>query len=223
MAQLIGGTLGNWSHDNARRKSLEQAAQRVGLQQGAMGTQVPTRPEFDWGQQARDTQIKADTINQESSANAANNIIVTGINDAVAQQQAAMQAALDAQAAALAGTGSQGPESPRVSAYLRALRRSNNADADDRSLQGHLGTYSIPMQVLDGKKGGWDKQALGRNISTEEFLNSKMLQNQIARFKFKKYLSRLGETGALEKWHKKTGNPEPLQDFISQVLNQLQR
>lgn len=224
MVSLVPGQLGDWSHESARQKALQQAAQRAGMAQGAMGDQAQVRPEFDWASKARDLQVEANTINQESSANAANNTIIQSINQAMAEQQAAQQAALDAQAAALNSGGSEAPQSPRVSAYLRALRKSNNMDADDRTLDGQLGTYGMSMQTAGiGDKGGWDQQALGRNITPEQFLNSRKLQNQIARYKFGKYLNRFGETGALEKWHQKTGNTDPIQDFISQVLSTLRK
>jgi hypothetical protein len=222
MASLVGGQLGNWSHDSARQKALEQAAQRAGMAQGAMGDQMQVRPEFDWASKARDAQVEANTLNQQSSTNAANNTIIQSINQAMAEQQAAQQAALDAQAGSLNMGGSEAPESPRVSAYLRALRKSNNMDVNDRTLTGQMGTYGMSAETAGiGQQGGWDQQALGRNISAKEFLDSKKLQNQIARYKFGKYLKRSGEEGALEKWHKKTGNTDPLQDFISQVLQSM--
>lgn len=224
MASLTPGRLGDWSHESARQKSLQQAAQRAGMAQGAMGDQMQVRPEFDWAAQARDAQVEANTLNQQSSVNAANNTIIQSINEAMAEQQAAQQAALDAAAAPLNTGGSGAPESPRVSAYLRALRKSNNMDVNDRTLQGQLGTYGMSAQNAGvGSEGGWDQQALGRDISAQDFLNSKKLQNQIARYKFGKYLNRFGETGALEKWHQKTGNTDPLQDFISQVLGSLRK
>lgn len=222
MASLVPGQLGDWSHESARQKALQQAAQRAGMAQGAMGDQMQVRPEFDWGAKARDAQVEANTLNQQSSTNAANNTIIQSINEAMAEQQAAQQAALDAQAMALNTGGSQAPESPRVSAYLRALRKSNNMDVNDRTLDGQLGTYGMSMETAGiGTKGGWDQQALGRNITPDQFLNSKKLQNQIARYKFGKYLNRFGEEGALGKWHQKTNNTDPLQDFISRVLSTL--
>lgn len=224
MVSLVQGQLGDWSHESARQKALQQAAQRAGMAQGAMGDQMQVRPEFDWAQKARDAQIEANTLNQQSSTNAANNTIIQSINQAMAEQQAAQQAALDAAAMPTNTQGSEAPESPRVSAYTRALRKSNNMDRDDRTLQGQLGTYGISAETAGiGQQGGWDQQALGRNVSTEEFLNSKKLQNQIARYKFGKYLNRFGETGALEKWHQKTGNTDPLEDFISRVLGIMKR
>jgi hypothetical protein len=224
MASLVGGQLGDWSHESARQKALQQAAQRAGMAQGAMGDQMQVRPEFDWSSKARDAQVEANTLNQQSSVNAANNTIIQSINEAMAEQQAAQQAALDAAAAPVALQGSEAPESPRVSAYLRALRKSNNMDVDDRTLTGNMGTYGMSAESAGiNQQGGWDQQALGRNISSEEFLNSKKLQNQIARYKFGKYLNRFGETGALEKWHQKTENTDPLEDFISRVLNTLKK
>lgn len=227
MAELVAGNFNQWSHDSARRKALEAAAQRAGSMQGFMGSQSPVRPEFDYAQQARDAQIKADTINQESSINSANNIIISGVNDAMEQQALANQAALDAQAAALASQYGEGTSQPRLGAYMRALRQSNDLGVDDKQ-DGQMGTYGMSTDVLQNKQGddqgGWDRQALGRDISTEEFLNSRKLQTQIARYKFGKYLNKQGETGALTKWHQKSGQePDSLQAFLTSFLSQLQR
>ncbi len=231
MPELVQGQLGNWSHEAARRKALEQAAQRSGQMQGYLGQQVEVRPEFDYSQQARDAQVEAATINQQSSSNAANNSIVSGINSAVAQQQASAQAALDAQALALTPPVPTGTEGPRKSAYMRALRKTVKSTPQDVDLPNKsqpnslLGRYGLSEENLQNKqggdKGGWDRQALGRDVSAEELLKSKKLQNQIARFKFGKLLDRQGETGALTTWHEKTNNPLDLETFLSQILSQL--
>lgn len=230
MPELVPGNFNQWSHEGARQKALAAAAQRSGQMQGFMNQNVETRPEFDWQQQANDTGIRADTITQESAINAGNNSVVNQINQAMAEQQAQAQAALDAQAAALNTGGSEGAQTPRIGAYLRALRKSNNMDVDDRTLDGQLGTYGMSADVLRNKQGneqgGWDQQALGRDITPEEFLNSRKLQNQIARYKFGKYLKKEGEAGAITKWHQKTSvNPtsDTLQQFLVQLLDQLKQ
>ena len=230
MPNLIAGNFGEWSPEIARQKALSQAAQRIGQVQGYMNKDVTVRPEFDYAQQANEARIKADTINQESSTNAANNVIVQNINDAIAQQQTPAQAALDAQAAALTSPVQGGTESPRISAYMRALRKTSALEPEsDLPVRGQqeVDRYGMGTEVLQNKqggdRGGWDRQALGRDISTEDFLNSKKLQNQIARYKFGKYLKRQGETGALTKWHEKTGNPLSLETFLSQVLAQMDK
>lgn len=227
MVGLIDGQLGDWSPELARRKAIESAAARAGQMQGYMHSDVNVRPEFDYAQQANEARIKADTLNQNSAYNAANNTIIAGVNDAIAQQQASAQAALDAQAVPLPGFGgSQAPESPRMGAYMRALRKGSDLGSDEQ-IGAQMGSYGMSEQNLQNKqggdKGGWDRQALGYDITTEEFLNSKKLQNQIARYKFGKYLNREGETGALEKWHDKTNNPLSLNTFLSQVLSSLKR
>lgn len=230
MPELINGQFGNWSHEEARRRSLEQAAKRAGQMQGFMGQPVEVRPEFDYAQQANDTGIKANTIMQESAINAGNNSIVQNVNDAIAQQQASAQAALDAQAAALAAsTGSEAPQPHQISAYMRALRKVSKTpptDLPERGLEEPFGRYGLSEEVLSnsngGDRGGWDRQALGRDITPEQYLNSKKLQNQISRYQFGKYLQKAGNAeGALTKWHEKTNNPLSLETFLSQVLSQL--
>lgn len=229
MAELVAGKFNDASPELARQKALAAAAERAGKIQGYMGNQTEVRPEYDWQQKANDTGIQADTIVQESAINAGNNTVIQQVNQAIAQQQAEAQAALDAQAATLNTGGSQGTESPRISAYLRALRKSNNMDANDRTLDGQLGTYGMSADVLrnkqGGEQGGWDQQALGRDISPEEFLNSRKLQNQIARYKFGKYLKKGGEASALTKWQQKTStdpsDSDALQQFLAEVMSQL--
>lgn len=229
MAGLVSGNFNDWSPDKARQQALAQAAERAGHIQGYMNKDVETRPEFDYGQQARDTSVQANTLLQESSSNAANNSIIKSINQTLAEQQAAQQAALEASLATVDGQSDPlGASTPRLSSYMRALRKSNDMKLGERDYDGSIGTYAIDQDLLSGKQGpegGWDKQALGRDVTTEQFLNSKKLQNQVSRYKFGKYLKRYGEAGALSKWFDKTStdtSPEAMKLFLSKVLNQLE-
>lgn len=69
---------------------------------------------------------------------------------------------------------------------------------------GALGKYQIMPSNLAGP-GGWDQEALGRNISTQDFLSSPKLQEAIARYKLRQYYNQYGPAGAASAWY--SGDP----------------
>lgn len=82
--------------------------------------------------------------------------------------------------------------------------------------------------------GGWDKEALGRDITEQEFMNSPSIQDTIARFKLGEYLKQYGAEGAAAAWyggpgsvshmHDKTQQPggyPSFYDYIQSVLSKM--
>lgn len=69
---------------------------------------------------------------------------------------------------------------------------------------GALGKYQIMPGNLAGP-GGWDKQILGRNISTSQFLHSPQLQEKIGQGMLTQYYKKYGAAGAASAWY--SGSP----------------
>ena len=69
---------------------------------------------------------------------------------------------------------------------------------------GALGKYQIMPGNIAGP-GGWDMEALGRNITPQAFLSHPKLQEAIAQFKLRQYYNKYGPAGAASAWY--SGNP----------------
>ena len=65
---------------------------------------------------------------------------------------------------------------------------------------GAMGKYQIMPGNIAGP-GGWDMEILGRNITTQQFLSSPKLQEQIAQGKLKQYYNQYGPAGAAAAWY----------------------
>lgn len=70
---------------------------------------------------------------------------------------------------------------------------------------GAMGAYQIMPSNIEGP-AGWDMEALGRNITGQEFLSNPDLQNSIARFKLRNYFKQFGAAGAAKAWYAGPGN-----------------
>lgn len=190
-----------WTPEIARQKAMESFLKANGTAlENDYSPQV--LPQYNYGQQA--AQLGADTAltNFNSSINAANN--------------------------AVAGSTAGGPTLKAILRALGAQESGNNYGAVN-SDSGALGRWQVMPSNIQGS-GGWDMEALGRNISTQEFLNNRQLQNAIVRFKFGNYLKAHGLKGALSTWYSgdpnKWNNKSPQGDYPSihqYVLDVLER
>lgn len=59
-----------------------------------------------------------------------------------------------------------------------------------------LGRY----QVMEANVGQWSKEALGREVSVDEFINSPEIQDAVFDHKFGQYVSKYGPEGAAQAW-----------------------
>ncbi len=75
----------------------------------------------------------------------------------------------------------------------------NNYKARNKD-SGAMGKYQIMPANIQGS-GGWDKEALGYNISTSQFMASPQLQDAIAQYKLKGYYDKYGAAGAAVAWY----------------------
>lgn len=212
------GGYGFWSPEIARNKSMEAF-----LLQGnnSLGNDFSpgTLPKFDWAQLAQNQ-------NMQNMQNSLYNMIPMGA-DPAGQLNPSDQATLNG---VLAQYGNGG--NSRLSAILRALgaqESGNNYGA--RNPSGAMGRWQVMPGNIIGS-GGWDQEALGRNISTQQFMSSPQLQNAIVRYKFQQYLRKYGIKGALSAWY--SGDPNrwksgggggsgypSVYNYVMQVLNRL--
>lgn len=75
-----------------------------------------------------------------------------------------------------------------------------NYGAVNRS-SGALGKYQIMPSNIRGSGRGWDYEALGRDVSTSQFLASPEIQEKIARYKLQQYYNKYGPAGASIAWY----------------------
>lgn len=77
---------------------------------------------------------------------------------------------------------------------------SNNYGAVNRQ-SGAMGKYQIMPSNIIGSGRGWDYEALGRDITTSQFMHSPEIQEQIARYKLQQYYNKYGPAGAAIAWY----------------------
>jgi hypothetical protein len=83
---------------------------------------------------------------------------------------------------------------------------------------GAMGRFQVMPGNISGP-GGWDKEALGYDISTSQFQNNPKLQDQIARYKLRQYYNQFGPRGAAIAWYAGPGAVR----YSSASLNRSQR
>lgn len=83
----------------------------------------------------------------------------------------------------------------RLMAAIRRQESSNNYRAVNSSSRA-AGGYQVMPSNFTQTGSGWDMEALGRDISLNQFMNSPQVQDQIARFKLGQYLQRYGSAAA---------------------------
>lgn len=85
-------------------------------------------------------------------------------------------------------------------AAISSQESGGNYSARNRS-SGAMGKYQIMPGNLGGKGSGWDYEALGRDVSPQQFMNSPQIQEQIARYQLQKYYNKYGARGAAIAWY----------------------
>lgn len=91
----------------------------------------------------------------------------------------------------------------RFGAFLRAIsgqESGGNYGAVNRD-SGAMGKYQIMPSNIIGLRRGWDYEALGRDVTTQEFLRSPQIQEAIAQYKLKSYYNKWGPAGAAVAWY----------------------
>lgn len=100
------------------------------------------------------------------------------------------------------GLGESSSVGPSVLDRLMQAIRSQESGGNYRATNpsGASGGYQILRSNFEGR-GGWDMDALGRDITYNQFINSPQLQDAIARYKLSKYLNKYGVSGAAAAWY----------------------
>jgi len=98
--------------------------------------------------------------------------------------------------------GSTGKKGDNASAFINAIsgQESGGSYGVVNRDSGALGKYQVMPSNIAGS-GGWDKEALGYNISTSQYLASPELQEQLAGYKLKQYYDKYGAAGAAVAWY----------------------
>lgn len=97
-----------------------------------------------------------------------------------------------------AGTGAVPGDLGRLMRAIRGQESGGNYRATNPS--GASGAYQI-LQSNFVNPGGWDREALGYDISYSQFMNSPAIQDKIAAYKLGQYLKSRGMAGAAATWY----------------------
>ncbi len=100
----------------------------------------------------------------------------------------------------LNGGGETGNTFNSFRSAISAQESGGNYSARNSS-SGAMGKYQIMPSNLGGKGSGWDYEALGVDITPQQFLSSPDLQEKIASFKLKQYYDKYGPAGAAVAWY----------------------
>lgn len=76
----------------------------------------------------------------------------------------------------------------------------NNYNARNKD-SGAMGRFQIMPGNLGGKHSGWDYEALGYDVSPQQFMKSPQIQDAIARYKLQQYYNKYGPRGAAIAWY----------------------
>lgn len=86
-----------------------------------------------------------------------------------------------------------------IADYAAAIRKIESSNRYDIRTNAGKGRYALgAYQIMDFNLKKWSMEALGREVSEQEFLNSPYLQDVIFEYKFKQYVKKYGnpETAA---------------------------
>ncbi|GHF92190.1 hypothetical protein GCM10018783_73800 [Streptomyces griseosporeus] len=146
----------------------------------------------------------------------------------VLQGFAGLPQGLGANSQVTAGTGAVGGDIGRLMRAIRGQESGGNYGATNPS--GASGAYQILRSNFEGA-GGWDREALGRDITYAQFMSSPQIQDQIAKYKLGQYLASRGMAGAAATWYggdwgykhmydrkPQAGYPS-MYDYVMSVLN----
>lgn len=217
-----------WSPDIARQNSLAALLRGNAASMGADFRQA-TLPQFDWANMAQ----KQNMQNQQNMLTSLQNYQNPYGKNGSYMGQGGFSAAEMADIRNSVNQAKGGGGGYGLNALLRALgaQESGNRYGARNSSSGAMGRWQVmPANIVGG--GGWDMEAIRRNISTGQFMSNPALQNAIVRYKFGNYLKKYGAKGALSAWYSgdpnkwkyskgpQSGGPS-VYNYVMQVLNRL--
>lgn len=115
-------------------------------------------------------------------------------------------------------TGSTGSLSDMLGKLERAIRQQeSNGNYGARNAQsGAAGGYQIMPGNFTQAGSGWDMEALGHDVSLQQFLSSPAIQDSIASYKLNQYLQKYGAAGAAAAWYGGPGSVSHMYDHTPQ-------
>lgn len=213
----------NWR--DRKNESLDHAFRMLGIADNMDNYTEDRDPQFDYIKQAEDMFFKANQMRAQSILNGPNivpgktmepkkNVVnlkdlryVPNAKQKIQQNKGPVR---KSNRPAKGGKGN-----PRFRSFVNAIAgqesggnyRAVNPDS------GAAGKYQIMPANFVGE-GGWDRDALGRDISLQFYLNHPKVQERIARNKLREYFQKYGARGAASAWY--SGDPNKWQNTSPQ-------
>lgn len=99
---------------------------------------------------------------------------------------------------------------PRLGAFLKSISaQESGGNYSAVGVPTRYGTAYGKYQILSSNfvgPGGWDKEALGKDITLKQYMNRPRLQEKIAQGKLTNYFKQYGAVGAAKAWYAGPGN-----------------
>lgn len=118
----------------------------------------------------------------------------------------------------MANNSSSGGGGSELDRLIRAIRGQESGGKGNYSayngLYGASGAYQILPSNWTAQGTGWDMDALGRDVSYDEFMRSPQIQDAIARHRLNIYLQKYGAAGAAVAWY---GGPGAVKNMYSKT------
>jgi hypothetical protein len=193
----------NWQERNAEQFNASQQAHEL---IGSMGRfDVDPDPEYDWAAKAEQLASQIAKLKTRAGVVRQNNTQVKIIPGKTITKTVALG---PGQSLPTPTTSNGVPKLGKgdFASFVRAIsgQESGGNYGAVNSDSGALGKYQIMPSNFSGS-GGWDMAALGREITTQQFLGSPSLQEKIAQYKLREYFNKYGARGAASAWY--SGDP----------------
>jgi hypothetical protein len=88
----------------------------------------------------------------------------------------------------------------RFMSAISGRESGGNYNARNRDT-GAMGKYQIMPGNIQGSHKGWDYEALGYDVSPQQFMSNPQLQEAIAKYKLQQYYNKYGPRGAAIAWY----------------------
>lgn len=197
----------NWKEKKAA--SLKHAMEMLGIASAMDNFQEDRDPEFDYLKQAEELAFQANKLRTQSLTQGPN--IVPGRQKPTKFTVEQLPARKNANPKMKNMPLKEG----QVGRFIRAIagQESGGNYSAVNPDSGAAGKYQIMPANFTGP-GGWDQDALGRDISLKFYMNHPKVQERIARNKLREYFQQYGPAGAASAWY--SGDPNNYNDATSQ-------
>jgi len=126
------------------------------------------------------------------------------------QQQQRRQSSGGNSAPSYRPVGSSGGGGSELERFIRAIS-DKESGGNYKAVNRHSGA-SGKYQIMPSNIPSWSKQALGRSVSRQEFLNNPEIQERIARHQLTNYYKQWGAGGAAVAWY---AGPGRVKNYLS--------